>query len=344
MELNRRDRILKLIVEHFIKTASPVGSQTLIEEYQLDFSSATIRSEMNALETDGLIEKTHTSSGRVPSSAGYRYYCSKLRNLNVDGDIKLQLQTLLNKKAQSIEEVIKESCEILSHMTNLASIVLGPNADDEHLVSLQVIPISANTATAVFVTDKGYVENKTFVISEKMPIGDVEKCVHLLNDRLRGTAISHLVEKMEAIKPILGDYVSEHDTLYQAFAQAFIRFASDRLSLYGKAELFEQPEFAHDADKLKRMIELLDSPEIFREASHDGDSITIKIGDISEAYSDVSIITSRIKIPGSPDGTIAVVGPTRMDYQKVVGALEYVAKALDEYFKETKPSKKEGDK
>ncbi|MCX5775076.1 MAG: heat-inducible transcriptional repressor HrcA [Firmicutes bacterium] len=330
MELNRRDRILKLIVEHFIKTASPVGSQTLIEEYHLDFSSATIRSEMNALETDGLIEKTHTSSGRVPSSAGYRYYCSKLRNLNVDGDIKLQLQALLNKKAQSIEEVIKESCEILSHMTNLASIVLGPNADDEHLVSLQVIPISANTATAVFVTDKGYVENKTFVISDKMPIGDVEKCVHLLNDRLRGTAISHLVEKMEAIKPILGDYVSEHDVLC--------------LSLYGKAELFEQPEFAHDADKLKRMIELLDSPEIFREASHNGDNITIKIGDISEEYNDVSIITSRIKIPGNPDGTIAVVGPTRMDYQKVVGALEYVVKALDEYFKETKPSKKEGDK
>ncbi len=342
MELNRRDRILKLIVEHFIKTAQPVGSQTLIDEYELPFSSATIRSEMNTLETDGLLEKTHTSSGRVPSSEGYRYYCDNLRSKSVDDDIKQQLQVLLDKKAQSIEEVIKESCEILSHMTNLASIVLGPNANDEHLVSLQVFPISANTATAVFVTDKGYVENKTFVLSETMSAADIENCVKLLNDRLKGTAVSDLVHKMEVIRPLISDFVTQHDALYQAFAQAFLRFASDRLSLYGKNELFSQPEFAHDADKLKRMLELLDSPAIIREVSANTEHASINIGNLGEHYDDVSVITSKIKIPGETEGTIALVGPTRMDYDKVVSALEYVAKALSEYF--AKSNKKENKK
>ena len=140
--MNRRDRILKLIVEHFIKTAQPVGSQTLINEYGLNYSSATIRAEMNALEGDGLLEKTHTSSGRVPSSKGYRYYIDNLRERSVSEEFKYQMQTILDQKTQSIENVIKESCEILSQMTSLASIVLGPNAKEEKLASVQIIPLS----------------------------------------------------------------------------------------------------------------------------------------------------------------------------------------------------------
>ena len=173
-----------------------------------------------------------------------------------------------------------------------------------------------------------------------MPIGDVEKCVSLLNERLRGTAISHLVEKMEALKPIISDYVIEHDALYQAFAQAFIRFASDRLSLYGKDELFGQPEYAHDAEKLKKMLELLDSPSLFRQvSSKSSGGVSIDIDGFGHEFGDVSIVTGKIKIPGNADGTIALVGPTRMDYEKVVNALEYVTKELDEYFKKSTGSK-----
>ena len=106
MALNRSDTILKYIVEYFIKKAQPVGSQTLIEEYKLPYSSATIRNEMYALEKMGLIEKTHSSSGRVPSAAGYRYYCENLRDRNVNEELKNSIQVVLEQKVKSIEEVI----------------------------------------------------------------------------------------------------------------------------------------------------------------------------------------------------------------------------------------------
>jgi heat-inducible transcriptional repressor len=330
MELNRRDLILKYIVEHFVKTATPVGSVTLIETYKLSFSSATIRNEMLALEADGLLEKTHTSSGRIPSSKGYRYYVDRLRSHSVDDDIKHQLQAIIQKKSQSINDVIAQSCEILSNMTNLASFVLGPNARLEKLISLQVIPLANHSATAVFVTDQGYVENKTFILPTHIEMQEVQSCVKLLNERLTGTLISGVVEKMEAIKPILHDFIADNDFIYQAFAQAFSTFAHDRLKLYGKNELFAQPEFVNDAQKLRSLLSLLDSPQTIREITNDPEgNVTIKIGEFGQDHSDVSIISTKLHIPGQNEGRIAVVGPTRMDYDKVLSALEYLAEILE---------------
>src|SRR5574344_2346736 len=196
--MTRRDEILKLIVEHFVKTAEPVGSKTLQEVYHLSVSSATIRNEMNALENDGFLEKTHTSSGRVPSQKAYKYYVEHIRTGDVDSSAKNARANILSEKTKSVEEVMKEACEILSHMTNLASVVLGPTVNEEKLVSVQIIPLGENTATAVFVTDKGYVENKTFLIDPTLKTDEVVKTVKLLNDRLTGTPVSDLVNKMEA--------------------------------------------------------------------------------------------------------------------------------------------------
>lgn len=344
--MNRRDRILKLIVEHFIKTAQPVGSVTLINEYGLNYSSATIRSEMNALEVDGYLEKTHTSSGRVPSSKGYRYYIENLRERSVSDEFKYQMQTILDRKTQSIDNVIKESCEILSQMTSLASIVLGPNAKEEKLASVQIIPLSNSSATCVFVTDQGYVENKTFALSEEIQLADIEKCVKLLNERLRGTAISELVPKMEAIRPILNDYVIDQDIIYQAMLEAFVGFAKDRLNTYGTENLFDQPEFANDASKIRHLLELFESPEVFREVEDDMDGgISIHIGGDATGDEDVSIISAKVKIPGKKEGSIAIVGPKRMDYDRVVSSMEYLIKELEKrYSSQRKEPTSEGEK
>jgi len=331
--MNRRDKILKLIVDHFIKTAQPVGSQTLLDEYHLEYSSATIRSEMNALEGDGLLEKTHTSSGRVPSSQGYRYYVDNLREKSLDEEIKHRIQTVLNQKVQSADEVIKESCQILSHMTNLVSVVLGPNANEEKLVNLQIIPISEKSATAVFVTDTGYVENKTFSIGEKIKINDVQSCVKLLNDRLSGTPISELVIKMQAIKPLISDLIVGHDILYQAMLETFLRFASDRLSLYGRERLLDQPEYSTDIHKLKKILQMLNSPDLLRDITKEGDNeLTIRIGEDDNDYEDVAVVSAKLKVPGQKEGSIAIVGPRRMDYSKVINYLEYVVESIEKHF------------
>ena len=337
MSLSRSDAILKLIVEYFIKHAQPVGSQTLIEEYNLPYSSATIRNEMYALEKMGLIEKPHTSAGRVPSSQGYKYYCEYLRDKTVDDSLKYSLQTVLNQKMKSVEEIIKQSCEIISHMTNLVSVVMGPDEKSECLAKVQLIPISENTMTAIFVTDKGYVENKTFIVPNDMKVEEVIKCVDVLNQRLTGTPIPDLVEKMESLKPIIQDYVVSHDVLYQAMLETLLRFASDRMSLYGREELFNHPEFKNDAEALYRVMKLLDNQSIFKnvdkELSKQDDDLLVKIGDI-EGNPDVSLVTAKIKIGDEGENMISLVGPKRMDYDKALAAIEYLVEELNKYFSE----------
>ena len=335
--MTRRDQILKLIVEHFVKTAEPVGSKTLLETYNLKVSSATIRNEMNSLENDGLLEKTHTSSGRVPSEAGYAYYVEHLRDEKVEDNVKYALQGVLEDKAKSVEEVIKESCEILSHMTNLASVVLGPGSDEEKLASIQLIPLSGNMATAVFVTDKGYVENKTFVLSDdRINVSDLQKMVSTLNDRLSGTPISKLVSKMEAMKPILKDWLVGREVMFQMLMQALIKFQGERMSLYGKEALYDVPEFAKDGEKLRKVLELLDNPKILREAVKNAKptsgGVNVKIGDKNSSLEDMAIVSTDLNLPGDASTCLTILGPQRMDYDKVVATLKYVAGALEDYF------------
>ena len=334
MSLTRSETILKMIVEYFIKTAEPVGSQTLIEEYDLPYSSATIRNEMSALEKMGYLEKPHTSAGRIPSSKGYAYYCEHLRDKGVDDELRYSIQNVLSSKIQSIEEVIKQSCEIISHMTKLVSVVSKPDEEKERLASVQLIPINENTITAIFVTDKGYVQNKTFILDESIKADDIVQCVNLLNDRLKGTPVTELIEKMESLKPILSDYVVSHDAVYQALLETFVRFAGDRLSLYGREELFDHPEFKNDTEALIRVMKLLDDASLFkrvdRQAIESGEP-TVNIGDI-EGNPDVALVTATIKVGEDSENTITLVGPKRMDYDKALSALEYLAQELEKYF------------
>ena len=342
MGLTRSDLILKYIVEYFIKNAQPIGSHTLIEEYHLPYSSATIRNEMFALEKMGFIEKTHSSSGRVPSSKGYRYYCEHLRDRSIDESLKNSLQVVLEQKIQSVEEVIKESCEILSHMTNLVSVVTGNSGNVERLANVQLIQISDNTLTAVFVTDKGYVENKTFIVPNTIKANEVVDCVKILNDRLKGTPVSDLVPKMEALKPVLSDYVVSHDIVYQALLETFIRFAGDRLSLYGREELFNQPEFKNDAEKLQEVFKLLNNTSVFKEVNTEAEKEKMVLN-IGETNPDVSMVTTKFKIGNGEESTITLLGPTRMDYDKVLSALEYLTDELNKYFEELNKGGNDGD-
>lgn len=338
MTLNRRDQVLKYIVEYFIRTAQPVGSHTLIEEYHLPYSSATIRNEMNALENMGLIEKTHSSSGRVPSSEGYKFYCQYLRDAEIDSSLKNMLQSVLENRSKSIEAIMQESCEILSHMTSLASVILGPNADQERLVSISLIPLNEKTATVIFVTSQGYCENKTFVLNEKMSMEEVKSCIQLLNERLTGTPISEVVDKMNLLRPLLTEQIINHDTIYKALMETFLKFASDRLSLYGKEELLNQPEFVNDSEKLKKILTMLESPNTIKDINKGKEDykvgdITIHIGSNDDSDPDVSVVTTKIKIGDDEGRTLALVGPTRMDYAKVLSSLQYVIDEINKYFK-----------
>lgn len=327
MSLTRKQQILKIIVEDFIRTAKPIGSKYLIEKYNLPYSSATIRNDMQVLENEGLIEKTHISSGRVPSANGYKYYVNNLRTSTVDNKFKNELKTIFDS-SKSVEDVLRESCAILSHMTNLTSVVLGPKADNERLINIHLVPINDITCTVLFVTDSGYVENKTFIISKKNKMQDIVKCLKLLDERLKGTRVKDLVEKLKEMKPILEGYMNDYSNLYNALLKLFYEFASNRSEVIGKSNLLKQPEFSGDAQEIQKILGLFDDPikleEIINQANEQ-----LLINDSNDENSNVSIVSKEIVIPGENSvGKIAVIGPKRMDYDKVINYLDYIVSEI----------------
>ena len=337
MSLSRKDYILKLIVEDFIKTATPVGSQYLIQKYDLKYSSATIRNEMASLEEDGLIEKQHTSSGRVPSTLGYKYYVQNLKSNSIDSKLKNELKVVF-KNSKSIEDVLGESCKVLSNMTNLVSVYLGPNSSKERLISFQLIPISKTSATAIFVTDRGYVENKTFIFDKNVNMDDVVKSIKLINDRITGTYISELSERLDSLKPILKDYINDYSYIFNSIAKAFFEFASGRSEFYGEGNLINQPEFKDNPEELKKIFDLFSKPENLVEMLQNNVEEDEYYGESNiKSLDNLSIISKEVKIPNSDKelGKIAIVGPKRMDYGKVLNALDYVVKELMSHLSST---------
>ena len=336
MKLERKEEILKAIVEEFIRTAQPVGSETLLKKYQLKCSSATIRNAMAALEKEGYLEKTHVSSGRVPSSKGYPYYLEKLDNSSmmttIDMEFQREFQRILNNKSKSVEDVLSQSCEILSEMTKMATVVLGPRANDEKLVSVQLLKLSNNSAMGIFITDSGYVEKKTFVIDDKNPgaYETLKNAVSLLNDRLSGTPISELEDKARLLKPIaISLFGKEGDLVIQAFMETLLSFTKKRYQVYGQKNLLNMPEFSNDINSFLSAVETLEDPSKLEKNLSENDNLGFcNVGFTNENKGDFAIISKAV----NGKDQIAVVGPKRMDYKRILSALEYVVYMLDKYY------------
>ena len=221
----RQSKLLKLIVEEYIKTANPVGSTSLSEKFKC--SSATIRNEMAELENIGYLEKTHTSSGRIPSEKGYRYYVDNLmKPKEMTGEDVLKLQRIFDNKQLVLSDVITKSMEIISEITNYTSVVLGTNSSLNKLKEVQVVPLDNDKVIAIVITDKGHVEHKELNVGERVLPSEIKKVVDLINKLLIGTPLNEVSAKLEfEIKPIIGNYVKSHEALYQAFYNAFNEFS-----------------------------------------------------------------------------------------------------------------------
>ena len=329
MITNRQKELLKLIVEDYIKTARPVGSKALCDIMKC--SSATIRNEMSELEELGLLEKTHVSSGRIPSEEGYRYYVDNLMKLKeVSGEDLLKFQIIFNNNAIALDDCVKKSLEIISDMTNYTSVVLGKSSSDNKLKQVEVVPIDSGKLIAIVITDKGHVENKMISI-EDVSMEEVKKTVELINKLLVGTPIDEVSSKLEyEIKPIIGKYVKQHEALYNAFYEAFNDFSvkNENVSFVGKSNILKQPEF-NDVDKIKNIVSKLEDKSIIESIEEDNNDINIYIGKESNIDDDVTVIKTTYNLNGETK-TIAVIGPKRMEYDRVVSMLEYIKKHIEE--------------
>lgn len=328
MLTERQENILKLIITEYIKSARPVGSNLICKE--LKCSSATIRNEMAELEELGLLEKTHTSSGRIPSEKGYRYYVDHLmKPKELNGEDMLRLQIIFNNQQLALSDCLSESLKLISDMTNYTSIVLGGTSHDNKLKEINVVPINTESLVIIVITDTGHVENKTVTL-KNVSLEEIKKTVNLINDLIVGTPIDEVSSKLEfEIKPIIGRYVKEHEIVYNTFYQVFKDFSSKNINVVGKNNILKQPEF-NNIEKIKDIFGKLDNEESMIESiEEENNDIKIYIGKENTLDEEVTIIKTKYHTKDQ-EGTIAIVGPKRMDYDRVVTLLEYIKGNIEE--------------
>lgn len=337
MLTSRQVSILKVIIDDFISSATPIGSKTLKSVHELPYSSATIRNEMAILEDLGLLEKTHTSSGRIPSEDGYRYYVDYLLEEDeIDDFLKEKIEEVFNNRKLEIHEIIKETCNIIASMTNYTSIALGSDAKNETLANIKLVQISDSSAVFLLITNSGKVESKIFNLNNSLNIKDIDKFVNILNKMLVGIKLSDVVEKLNTdIKAELMKYVLDYEELLDAFINAFVRFASDYVYIGGKNNIINQPDF-NDVDKVKTLVNIIENNDFFDILSDNIDGIKVSIGTESKIIEadGVSVISSNFMANDSEKGVLAIIGPTRMNYDKVIKIMEYTIKRIEEITKE----------
>ena len=332
----RQELVLKLIVEEYVRTAEPVGSRSLSKH--MDVSPATIRNEMSDLEELGFLEKTHTSSGRIPSEKGYRYYIETiLKNLENDGDSFSEFDSLFENREIEREDVIKEAINLLSQATNCTAIALGPNAYNSRVKKVQLIPLKETLALILVITNLGYVESKQISISEDMEMSELVKVIDLLNEILVDTPISQVSEKLhyEIQHQHIKELLKYRETIVDSFIEAFSKFAKARYYLTGQSNMLYQPEF-NDISKLREFLNTIENNEIFKIVETNADGISVKIGkeNTMTSMQDCTVVSANYETNEGDHGTISLVGPTRMEYRKVIPLIRYIAKHLSKLYED----------
>lgn len=325
----RQSELLKLIVEDYVKTARPVSSKSLCDI--LDCSSATIRNEMSYLEENGLLEKTHISSGRIPSEKGYRYYVDNIMEpKELTGEDMLRLQSIFQNQSLMLDDTILQSMEIISELTSYTAVVLGNSSKENRVSKVEVVPINDYNLIALVITDKGHVESRNIIVNERISVDEIRQTVDLINKLIVGTPIDEVSEKLEyEVKPIIGKYAKQHEALYNAFYNAFSDFASNsNVKMKGTNNILMQPEF-NDADRIREILNKFENKEMINSIKEEDNGINIYIGSENDFDDDVTIIKTKYSVNGE-EGTIALIGPKRMEYDRVTTLLKFIKDNIGE--------------
>jgi heat-inducible transcriptional repressor len=333
----RKQRVLKAVIDDYIETAEPVGSRTLALKYDLGVSPATIRNEMADLEMLGYLEHLHTSSGRVPSSKGYRFYVDGLIPPKpVSEEEKARIDRWYNAKVKRIDEVFQETAHIISQVTKNVSLVLAPQLTQAKFRCLQFLPLDDYRVITVLMTDAGFIENKIVEMPSGATFEDFQRMARVINDNLAGHTLDTI--QHHALSEIRDEISDEplYESALEIIHRALDTGKRERLYLGGTTQMLDQPEF-HDVEKVKETLMMLEEEELIKDIlyAHMGDGLEVTIGQENEDkhFKDSSIITATYHLDGELLGTIAVLGPTRMEYAKAMSLLEYMNSNLTNVIK-----------
>ncbi|MBA4547769.1 heat-inducible transcription repressor HrcA [Thermoactinomyces intermedius] len=336
----RQKMILWAVIDDYILSAEPVGSRTVSKKEGIHFSAATVRNVMADLEEMGFLEQPHTSAGRVPSQKGYRFYVDHLLKPYMWSKKDLMaLHDYYVTRMDHVEQAIKHTNSILSQLTNYMTFILGPKISESKLKHLQIVPLNDRTAVSILVTDTGHVYQQHITVPEGVSLSEIERLTNFLRFRLTGSPISKL--KQIVVKELADElqrHVDHFEKLTDLLDQILQAQPDERLYTSGTTKILEQPEF-RDVDKMKSLLDFLENDdEIISLLQTSSEGVQVRIGyeNHLEAVRDCSIISASYMINGEPVGTIGVLGPTRMDYGRVIGIIQLLAKdfsrRLDSFF------------
>lgn len=339
MELDERKfKILQAIVRNYLETGEPVGSRTISKYTDLNLSSATIRNEMADLEELGYILQPHTSAGRIPSDKGYRVYVD---NMLAEKEKEVEeMKGLLLEKEEKIDDLLKKAAKVLAVNTNYATMVSAPQYNLNKLKFIQLSRVDEKQYLTVIVTEGNVIKNHIINTEDALDDETLLKLNILLNTNLSGLSIEEItLGRISSIKKMAGIHSDIVGDVIDAVAEAI--HSDDDLEIYtsGTNNILKYPELA-DKDKAVELINAFEEKEPLNELAlsslaSDKTGIQVYIGDESpiESLKDCSVVTATYEIGEGVKGTIGIVGPKRMDYDKVVGTLKNIMNQLDTILK-----------
>ncbi|MBU3828543.1 MAG: heat-inducible transcriptional repressor HrcA [Candidatus Lactobacillus pullistercoris] len=344
MLTERQELILKTIIQDFTKYHEPVGSKTVMNQLPIKVSSATIRNEMAVLEDQGLIEKTHSSSGRIPSSEGYRYYLDNLvEPLQLPDSVYNQIVYQLDQPFHQVNEIVQEAAKILSDLTNYTAFAEGPESHSVTITGFRIVPLSNRQVMAILVTSDGNVENQVYALPHNVSGDEIEKAVRMINDQLVGKSLKEITPTLLqnlSKHHLAGDHASE---LLSLLEDVLKDAASEQMYVDGQINLLNN-NIDQNLNDLRSLYELVDQNDLisnlmsYKPKENSRFPIQVRLG--SELPNDLlknySLLTAEYNVGEYGKGTIALLGPTNMPYSQMIGLLEYfrteLAKKLLDYY------------
>ncbi len=333
----RKKKILQAIIEEYIETAEPVSSGNLVKA--LECSSATIRNEMAELEKIGFLEKPHTSAGRVPSQKGYRYYVDEL--IRDDKLSKKEMEIIrerLETKVNDLEELTKIATTTLSEITHYTTITISPDVHNHTIIDIKFVLLGSRVLMAVILTDSGIIRESIIKFDEDINQEQVDDLTYLFKNKLVGKPLETMNEPLEEF--IMNEMKAGINIIKKVIEEINkIIFESQQIYLDGANKVIDMPEFKK-VDVAKDFLNVLDAKDLVADVLNTGiaENINIYIGEETEKeeLKNFSIVTFNHLLEDKDIGTIGIIGPTRMDYSKVISVMKYISKKLNDDFKKGK--------
>lgn len=338
MLTSRQKLILNAVIEDYVQSAEPVGSRTLSKHDEIQFSAATIRNDMSDLEEMGFLDQPHTSAGRIPSQKGYRFYVDNLLQVTSpdaqpDFTTLQTLRDVFQSRIVEVERVIQQTSHVLSNLTNQTAIVLGPQVFQEKVRRIDLIPLGSGRAVAILVTDSGHVEDRQVKLAEDLPMDELAAIVQALNEKLVGVPLAKLKSRMyREIAARLADTVGRYEDALEWLDDLLSAHLGDeRVYIGGASNILNQPEF-QDVEKVKPLLSLLETSTTagLVLGGDETAGVQVRIGQENEVASlqDCTVISATYSVSGSIVGRIGILGPTRMNYARIIQILDYTSRTL----------------